>query len=145
MKNLCNNLGYKITQSILLQKNNTFTDQQILELQDIFLEPGIHYVQVDSFANGRILIHHYLQALKCYDQAACFSLYTHESEITNIVEEIAPAQLLSYFELEFDADFLWIECDQALFHYYPTLFLAIEKLVTQQHIPIIILLVARDE
>lgn len=145
MKNLCSNLGYKVTQSVLLKNNTTFTDQQILELQDLFLEPGIHYVQVDSFAGGRILINHYLQALNCFNEAACFSLYTHEQNITNIVEEVAPAHLLSYFELDFNADFVWVECDSALLQYYPTLFVALEKYVVQQHIPIIILLVDGDE
>ncbi len=145
MKNLCSNLGYKITQSILLKKNNTFTDQQILELQDIFLEPGIHYVQVDSFASGRLVIHHYLNALKCFDSPACFSLHTHEPNVTNIVEEVSPAQLLAYFELDFDADFLWVECDSGLLHYYPTVFLALEKYAAQQHIPIIIMLADGDE
>lgn len=139
MKTICNSLACKMNQTVFFE-NVIQSDQIILELQDIFLEPGIHYLYTSSFQEGRTLIHHYLDALRCFNAPACFSLQHGEFKVTNLAEEITAANLSSFFELEFDADFLWIECDKTLLEYYPTLLIALERVALTQHISIIILM-----
>lgn len=138
MKTICNNLAIKINHAIFFDTSNS--DQQILELQDIFLEPGIHYLYVESFREGREVISSYLDALKCYREPACFSLQQDNTIVPNLAEEITAANLASYFTLEFDSDFLWVECDKSLLDYYPTLLIMLERVAAQQHISIIILM-----
>lgn len=140
MKTICNNLAIKINQAVFFE-NASYSDQHILELQDIFLESGIHYLYAESFNKGRDLIHNYLDALRCFNAPACFSLQQGEFKASNLAHEITAAQLSSFFELEFDADFLWIECDKNLFEYYPTLLISLERVAARQHISIIILMI----
>lgn len=140
MKTICNNLGCKINQTVFFE-NTTHSDQHILELQDIFLEPGIHYLYADTFARGRAIIQKYLTALRCFDAPACFSLQQAELHVPNLAEEVTASSLSSFFELEFDADFLWVECDKTLLNYYPTLLIVLERVANQQHISIVILMV----
>lgn len=140
MKTICNNLACKIDQTVFFE-NTTHADEHILELQDIFLESGIHYLYVDSFSGGRELIHNYLDALRCFNAPACFSLQQGEFNVANLADEITAAHLSLFFELEFDADFLWVECDKTLLEYYPTLLINLERVAAQQHISIIILMV----
>jgi hypothetical protein len=140
MKTICNNLACKIDQAVFFE-NSTHSDQHILELQDIFLESGVHYLFTASFADGRELIQNYLDALRCFNAPACFSLQPGEFTVTNLTQEISAANLSSFFELEFDADFLWVECDKTLLEYYPTLLISLERVAAQQHISIIILMI----
>lgn len=138
MKTFCNNLGCKSNQSFFLEK--TALDQQILELQDIFLEPGLHHIQVTSFNEGRSIINEYLSALRCYNAPACFSLQQEDFAVPNIVDQMSAATMTTFFDLEFDADFLWVECDPELLSFYPTLFITLERVALQQHISIILLI-----
>ncbi|CAN5185714.1 hypothetical protein BH09DEP1_BH09DEP1_7950 [soil metagenome] len=140
MKTICNNLATKINQTVFFE-NTSNSDQHILELQDIFLEDGIHYLYAESFKEGRALIHSYLDALRCFEAPACFSLQVDAMDAPNLTEEITAANLASYFSLEFDADFLWVECDKTLLDYYPTLLIILERVACKQHISIIILMV----
>ena len=140
MKTICNNLACKIDQTVFFE-NTTHSDQHILELQDIFLESGIHYLFASSFGDGRELIQNYLDALRCFNAPACFSLQQGEFAVTNLTQEVSAANLSSFFELEFDADFLWVECDKTLLEYYPTLLINLERVAAQQHISIIILMI----
>lgn len=138
MKTFCNNFGCKSNQIFFEQAPS---DQHILELQDIFLEPGIHYIVVPTFGAGRTVIRNYLKALRCFEAPACFSLQQEDFEVPNIADQISAASLATYFELEFDADFLWIECDQMLLTHYPTLLMMLDRVTQQQHISIIILMI----
>lgn len=140
MKTICNNLATKINQTVFFE-NTSHSDEHILELQDIFLEQGIHYLYATSFDEGRTLIQNYLEALRCFNAPACFSLQQNNSAVPNIAEEITAANLASFFLLEFDADFLWVECNKELLDYYPTLLITLERVASQQHISIIILMI----
>lgn len=139
MKTICNNLATKITQTVFFDTSHS--DQFILELQDIFLESGIHYLYSSSFSQGRTLIHNYLDALRCFDAPACFSLQQDQMSVPNLADEVTAANISSFFELEFDADFLWVECDKTLLDHYPTLLITLERIASHQHISIIILMV----
>ena len=66
---------------------------------------------------------------------------TEDFEVTNVADQISAAQLAEFFELEFDADFLWVECDKTLVDHYPTLLTILERVTQQQHISIIILMI----
>lgn len=138
MKTFCNNLNCKSNQTFF---NHASSDQHILELQDIFLEPGIHYLSAPTFGEGRAVIRNYLEALRCFDEPVCFSLQQEDFEVTNVADQISAAQLAEFFELEFDADFLWVECDKTLVDHYPTLLTILERVTQQQHISIIILMI----
>lgn len=140
MKTICNNLASKVNQTVFFD-TAIQSDQLILELQDIFLESGIHYLYADSFVEGRCIIQNYLNALRCFNAPACFSLQQGDFNVTNVADEITAANLSSFFELEFDADFLWVECDKTLLEYYPTLLINLERVAQHQHISIIILMV----
>jgi hypothetical protein len=140
MKTICNNLATKINQTVFFE-NTSNSDEHILELQDIFLEQGIHYLYASSFDEGRTLIQSYLDALRCFNAPACFSLQQDDIAIPNIADEISAANLASFFSLDFDADFLWVECNKELLDHYPTLLITLERVAAQQHISIIILMI----
>ncbi len=132
------NLGCKINQATFLSKKSNLvsSDQHILELQDIFLEPGLHYLHVSSFQEGRTIISDYLQALRCFNEPACISLSAGDLGIPNIADDITPGQIESFFTLDFDADFLWVEYDELMKNHYPELLPTLHRVCK---VPIIIL------
>ena len=119
MKYHLNNLDSKIDK--LFSSPNLFiSEQMIIELQDIFLTPGIHIIDVESLQEGRSLIQKFLNALRCYQTIGC--LTQHESSLPHTVFDIHNYLLMygflegknsneleQFFTQDFNFDFIWIE------------------------------------
>lgn len=100
-----------------------FSEGDVLYLQDIFLTPGVHQINVDSTAKGRSVICDVLDSLHYHQKAACLSL--HDMPLRNGVFDIVRTlitddylvnsdDLTLFFLDRFYFDFLWIEESAAL-------------------------------
>lgn len=92
----------------------------IIELQDIFLTPGIHVIDVEFLQEGRDIIQKFLSALRCYQAVGC--LTQHGQELTRDIFDIHHYLLMygflegkngndleQFFTQDFNFDFIWIE------------------------------------
>lgn len=144
MKNLCYNLDFKINQPFSLKLNNqlSISEQQILELQDLFLTNGVHHIGVPSIKEGRALIYKFLDALRCYQSIACFTIdgNTLKKQIFDLRQKIAQKDLDHFLIEEFTNDFLWLEQDMPMYQDCILLEKKLCQLGFDQQIPIIILL-----
>jgi hypothetical protein len=103
---------------------SNFSEQDILELQDVFLTPGFNYLSVPSVVQGRRIIRSVLDSLNCFSPVACLTTNSIKlrSDIISLYDEmaLAGALALSHSALEsflleqFNYDFLWIECSYEL-------------------------------
>lgn len=100
-----------------------FSDSDILELQDLFLSNGVHYIKVDDVQSGRLLIKLFLKSLNFYHNVACLSTSSEplDSSVLDLYGELmvggyfdegAVAQLEEFFLEHFDHDFLWLEASE---------------------------------
>lgn len=108
-------------------KKLLITEQQILELQDLFLANGIHHLSVSSFEEGRILLYRFLDALRCYSNIACatqdgsalrktiLDLQKYMDSL-EFFEEKNTHEFQKFFTEEFDFDFVWLEQSSAYSH-----------------------------
>lgn len=98
------------------------SEEQILQLQDLFLSAGSHTMHVADHAQGRVIINTFLRALRCYNSIGCFtqSNLTLEKEFFDIysylqgcgyLHETSSMNLDQFFLEEFEFDFIWIEAD----------------------------------
>lgn len=143
MKNLCYNLDSKINRPFSLQVNTklSISEEQILELQDLFLTNGIHHIGVPSIKEGRALIYKFLHALRCYQSVACFTIdgITLKKPILDLHKQLSQENMEHFFLAEFTSDFLWIEQDSLLYQQSLILENKLSQLGFDQHMPIIIL------
>ena len=144
MKNLCYNLDSKINQPFSLKLNNTFaiSEQQILELQDILLTNGMHYLSVPTIQEGRALIYTFLDALRCYQSIACFTIQGNslKKSVRDLYTQLDQKNWDHFFVDEFNSDFLWIEQDASIHHSSMLLEEKLCQLGMDQQLPIIILI-----
>jgi hypothetical protein len=144
MKNLCYNLDCKINQPFSLKLNNTFSisEQQILELQDLFLTNGIHHISVPNLKEGRALMYKFLDALRCYQSIACFTIdgISLKKCILDLHSQLLQKDWDHFFIEEFTSDFLWIEHDSIIHQNSLLLEEKLCQLGFDQQLPIIILL-----
>jgi hypothetical protein len=144
MKNLCYNLDSKIHQSFSLKLNKklAISEEQILELQDLFLTNGVHHIGVPSVKEGRALIYKFLDALRCYEAVACFTIdgLTLKKNILDLHKHLLQKNTDHFLNEEYDSDFIWIEQDDILYQQCILLEEKICELGIDQHMPIIILL-----
>ncbi len=144
MKNLCYNLDCKINQSFSLKLNNTIgiSEQQILELQDLFLTNGVHHISVPSIKEGRALIYKFLDALRCYQSVACFTIEgcSLKKSIFDLNKNISQKDWDRFLIEEFTSDFLWIEQDSIMHQSCLQIEEKLCRLGFDTHMPIIILL-----
>lgn len=98
----------------------TLTEQQIINLQDLFITPGIHTIYVDNMKTGREIMYNMLSSFKHYSAISCI---TQESlalkpQITDILLELfqlpALATIEDYVLYDFEPDFIWIETTASL-------------------------------
>jgi len=103
--------------------DNLSSEEDILYLQDIFLQPGFHHICVPTVEAGRSIIYSLTQALDYYHSLACFTCTNNpplECSILGIYDILVQQGFISdvgieHFFLEyFDADFLWIEITDKL-------------------------------
>lgn len=143
MKNLCYNLDSKINRPFSLKVNTklSISEQQILELQDLFLTNGIHHIGVPSFKEGRALMYTFLDALRCYQSVACFTIdgNTLKKPVLDLQKHLLQKDMEHFFVEEFVSDFLWIEQDKILYQQCLLLENKLSQLGFDQHMPIIIL------
>ncbi|MBT3827435.1 hypothetical protein HOL34_01560 [bacterium] len=97
------------------------TEEEILSMQDLFLTPGFHCLQVGSIEEARLLIERYLVSLFCFKNIAVATSFDGQVPLSavNIFDEYQLNQHgkntaqhidMSITEL-FYYDFLWIEAD----------------------------------
>jgi len=96
------------------------SDQDIFELQDIFLSKGYHHILVASVSDGRALMQSFLQSLRCYHSCAVLThLPVENLPLISIYEELKPYlqqnSLEPFFMDQFYYDFVWIESTPSLF------------------------------
>jgi len=101
----------------------SFSENDVLYLQDLFLTPGVHQIGVDNIIHIRKIIYNMLSALQYHQKAACLTLnnLALQPNITDIVktlimdDHLVNSDSLTLFFLDhFYFDFLWIEESQAL-------------------------------
>lgn len=94
-------------------------EQSILWLQNAFTTPGIHEISVKNVKEGRTLVYQILNSLKWYQDVACLSLLSTETDqVADILEKIEQPitheRVLQFFMDNFYYDFLWIEATSEL-------------------------------
>lgn len=104
-------------------KLDRLSDQQILAFQDLFLTPGIHHIDVESLADGRIFIHTFLGSFAANKHVACLTTCGEflAPTIIRLYDDLALAgslslssSLESFLLEEFYYDFVWVECTPEL-------------------------------
>ncbi len=93
-----------------------FTEQDILELHDIFMTNGVHHITVPSVIEGRLIVHALLDSLHYYHDVAALSI--EEIPLSSCVHDLSDAMMNAtcngipigdYVCDQFYGDFLWIE------------------------------------
>lgn len=151
MKNCIVNLDSKINHSfsLIYNKKQVITEQQILELQDLFLTNGIHYLYVSSFEEGRTLIYDFLNALRCHTHVACATNYGHTLPSTifdlqsyldsfDFFNNQNVHEFQNFLNEEFDFDFVWIEQNSS-YHNGRVLEQTLVTMALDQRLPIFII------
>lgn len=123
----------------------------IIELQDIFLTPGIHVIDVESLQEGREIILKFLHALRCYEAIGCvtqrdqglsadiFDIH-HYLLMYGFLEGKNNNELEHFFTQDFNFDFLWIEKNANELNGWSDYFeQRIARYGIEQYIPIILL------
>ena len=100
------------------------SEQEAIEISSTFLTPGIHYIKVESVAQGREFLSTFLTTLNCYHNIAYIGLEPLEENgkylnlyntlMDNYLLEGASDSLAEFLYTQVDFDFLWIEATQDL-------------------------------
>jgi len=128
-----------------------FSDSDILNLQDAFLNNGLHYIQVDDVQTGRGLINLFLSSLNFYHNIAALTVSTDSLAngtadlyaqliLGNHLNQNLPHELEDFFLEKFYHDFLWIEATKKLVDSFwaEELFKKITEFKLDQLIPILV-------
>lgn len=103
-----------------------FSEQEILDLQDIFLTHGHHYLTVSNVGQGRSIISLFLDSLQSsyFSRVACLttSAVPLPSSVISLRDELALSGALAFDHIKLDEfllngfyyDFVWIECNKEL-------------------------------
>lgn len=101
-----------------------FSEEEILEIQDRFLNPGFHYIKVESFLVGRNLFKTFSGILKYYSNKAYLSElpFDYSLNMFNLFQEFIdrgiihdqPGALEDFLLNSFFYDFLAIEVTDKL-------------------------------
>jgi len=125
-----------------------FSDSDILDLQDAFLNNGLHYIKVDDIRTGRSLVQLFLDSLNCYNNIACLSTSPESlnQSTTDLYSELilnadSSYELEEFFLEKFYYDFVWIEASEELANSFLSteLFKQMNKFKLDQLIPILVL------
>lgn len=128
-----------------------FSDGDILELQDLFLSNGVHYIKVDDVRSGRALINLFLRSLNYYHNVACLSTSSEplDSSVIDLYAELmvggyldegATRQLEEFFLDRFDHDFMWMEASRSVVEsdWMAEVFRQMKNFKLEQLLPILI-------
>lgn len=99
-----------------------FSEQEIMNLQDLFLTNGFHDIVVSSVEEGRLLIQTFFNALNYYKHVACLSMSSKKlpdqvSDIYQTLSESGEINQKTIFEFlmnHFYADLLVVEMSKKL-------------------------------
>ena len=109
-----------------------FSEQEILDLQDLFLTYGCNYLTVPTMGQGREIISLFLASFQCFSRTACLTTQPAllDDSVVRLHDELALDGALAFDHHRLDDfllnkfyyDFLWIECSddliQAPWFYY---------------------------
>lgn len=109
----------------ITQAQTLFTESEIIKLQNIFLTPGFHTLQVRNAYESRQTIETFLSSLNCYANIACLSMADapipskyfdifYALTFGGYINSTCQTSLEHFFLEHFDADFLWIEATPML-------------------------------
>lgn len=130
--------------------HTSFTEEDILALQDEFLTNGFHYFKVNDIQMGRRVLNTFLHSLRTYYQdVGCLTLseVPLSDAVTNIYEilewygYLRKPYLESFFLDQWYFDFLWIEATEELLvsSWFCSFSQLLEDFTVNQEIPIFIL------
>lgn len=143
MKYYSYNLDIKINRplSLLRIKKLAISEQQILELQDLFLTNGIHHIAVPSLKEGRALVYKFIDALRCYSNIVCFTANgdSLRKSIFDMKSYLDDTDLNHFLIEEFDFDFVWLERDSRNLAGSIKIEEKLSELNFDHHVPIIVL------
>ncbi len=101
--------------------SHTFSEDEIIKLQNEILTNGLHEIGVDSVSAGRAFMYTFLHTLNCFKKIACITdsvLALHQAE--NIYKKLKhipfPNQEAwqAFFVEDFYYDFIWLESTSSL-------------------------------
>lgn len=113
-----------LRQKDIVQMPATYYEQDIIDLHNIFLTHGVHYITVVDLKQGRELVQTLLQSLHYYTNVACVTL-DHEplaESVCDVYAEMATQyspvitnDIVEQYLLDrFYFDFMWIEASEQL-------------------------------
>lgn len=129
-----------------------FSETDIIDLQELFLTNGLHYISVCDVKTGRSIINMFLQSLNYYHDIACLTMVDEpfEQHVFDLYQEMTLRFCLepsSQYDIEdflieyFYCDFMWVEATQGLIEapWFSTVEQIIASFKLDKHIPIFIL------
>lgn len=93
-----------LTKKMVLREMHMFSDQEIMQLQDMLLTPGNHHLTAASVRDGRAVLLAFLESLNCYKNLSCITLSDKPYD-----ESIQIISTWSKQDEIVETDFLWIE------------------------------------
>jgi hypothetical protein len=112
-------LSTNFSEGVINKIPNNVTEQDVLYLQKIFLEPGFHDLKVSNFKESRKFISLVLNSLRFYKNVGCLTIQSDElqKEFDDIYGKLVlrnysidpETSLINFFLDEFDYDFIIIE------------------------------------
>src|ERR1700733_2712100 len=131
---------------------NKFAEEDILDLQDIFLSIGIHTIEVANLYEGRLLLYIFLNALRCYSSIGCLNTANIplEKGVVDMYKELQARgyldqktcldfeHFLTYFQ---EFEFIWIELQRkSALKWYPYFYQQLITLNFDKRIPIVVVI-----
>ena len=126
------------------------TDSDILDLQDLFLTPGIHSIKVKNVQEGRNIVDVFITTLISDYNIACLSVEDRAlpKTVCDLYEQLAEQGYLDssnmhhldeYFVHSFYFGFMWIEASEKLerMHWFKLFIAKIAEFNIDQSIPVI--------
>ena len=129
-----------------------FSEYEILDLQDKFLNNGLHYITVCNLDFGRSLINRFLRSLNCYHNNAILTISNPvgDGSTTDLYYELLQGGYINsstnkdfdeFFIDQFYYDFMWIEACHELVDqsWFSDFFSKMASYKIDQHIPVLVI------
>ena len=101
--------------------SRSFSEDEIIEIQNEFLTVGFHKVSVHSVSTGRAFMYTFLHSLNCFAKIACITdsvMQLHQAENLYMKLKDMPFSdqeaWQTFFVEDFYYDFLWVESTESL-------------------------------
>lgn len=88
--------------------SNVLSQEQLLDLQDNFINCGLHYIKINNYSMYGIILNDFFKSIKCYDRIACLSTRTLNLTFSyeNLYQELLSAGLTNKVDNGEIEDFL---------------------------------------